>query len=81
MKNKFKIKTSEGDAILIDEILGCAKYHVPLKEVVKYEWCSILKRMIPIHAIEVFEVEMSVIVRSIKDYDVKRTLKSLKVIR
>jgi hypothetical protein len=80
-KNKFTIKTIEGDILNLDEIKGCAKYHVPLKEIVRYEWSEVFKRMIPIHAIEVFEVKMIVRCRSVEDYDVQRYLKHSKVVR
>ena len=77
----FNIKTTEGETLYIKEIKGCIEYHVPLNEVVRYEWCKILNRMIPIHAIEIFKAKSIITVFSENNYVEKRYLKSIAVKR
>lgn len=79
---KFKIKTLENDIKEIDEVVGCRFYHVPLKEVVGEFWCTVLKRYVNVHAIEVFELSCKYSVGKNKELgfyyeEYKKELKSL----
>lgn len=54
---KTEIETMEGDKLTLNVRKGALYLDVPLKEILGYEWCKILKRMIPVHAIERFKLK------------------------
>jgi hypothetical protein len=49
------VTTCEGNTIDISKFDMGRSLHIPLGEIKKYEYCEILKRVLPIHFIEKFE--------------------------
>jgi hypothetical protein len=60
----FKTKTLEGDNIVIQEVVGCNHYDIPLKETVGSFFCKHTNSHTPIHAIERFEMYPEVAVHN-----------------